>query len=65
MFIALNGCPMKCSSKTLDKVGIIGYEEIVLTSDFGIEKNKNFNDESNMDKVEQKIEEIIEKFFRN
>ncbi|AIS53062.1 hypothetical protein TKV_c19150 [Thermoanaerobacter kivui] len=39
-FIALNGCPMKCSSKALDKVGITGYEEIVLTSDFGIEKKQ-------------------------
>jgi len=64
-FIALNGCPIKCASKTLDKIGITGYEEIVLTSDFGIEKNKNFKDESNMDKVEQKVEEIIKSFFHD
>ncbi|MCM8900651.1 putative zinc-binding protein [Caldicoprobacter algeriensis] len=64
-FIALNGCPIKCASKTLDKIGITEYEEIVLTSDFGIEKNKNFKDESNMDKVEQKVEEIIKSFFHD
>ncbi|QGP93300.1 DGC domain protein [Neomoorella glycerini] len=62
-FIALNGCPMKCSSKALDKVGITDYEEIVLTGDFGIAKNKNFADETGMDEVEAKVKNSIEKYF--
>lgn len=58
-YIALNGCPMKCASKALDVIGTEGYEEITLTADFGIQKNKNFKDETNMDKVESRVEEII------
>jgi uncharacterized metal-binding protein len=62
-FIAMNGCPVKCSSKTLDKIGIKNYEEITLTNDFDIEKNKNYKDETNIEKVESKVKELIDKFF--
>jgi len=62
-FIALNGCPVKCSSKVLDKIGIKNYKELVLTSDFGIKKSKDFRDESHLVDVEQKVKEMIDKYF--
>ena len=61
--IAVNGCPVKCSSKALESAGFNEYEEIVLTQDFGIQKNKNFNDETNITQVESKVKELISKFM--
>lgn len=58
--IALNGCPLKCASKALEVVEIKDFEEITLTSDFGIQKNKNFNDETNMNQVEDRVKEVIQ-----
>ena len=63
-FIALNGCPVKCASKALDSVEIKDYEEITLTADFGIQKNKKFDDETNMDKVEDRMNEAIQKYLK-
>ncbi|OPX90778.1 MAG: DGC domain protein [Pelotomaculum sp. PtaB.Bin104] len=64
-FIALNGCPLKCSSKTLDKIGLTDYEELVLTSDFEIVKNKNYADETKIELVENKVNNIIDNYFIN
>ena len=57
--IALNGCPVKCASKALESAGIKKYEEITLTQDFEIQKNKKFNDETNMEQVVDKVSKTI------
>lgn len=64
-FIALNGCPVKCASKTLQSVGINNYDELTLTNDFGIDKNKNFADETKMGDVETKVKGMIDDFFKD
>ncbi|MFZ5975970.1 MAG: putative zinc-binding protein [Bacillota bacterium] len=56
--IALNGCPIKCASKSLAAAGFPVYEEITVT-DFDVQKNKNFNDETNLDKIETRLKEVI------
>lgn len=61
--IALNGCPIKCSSKALESVGFEKYDEITITQEFDIEKNKNFNDETNMEQIEEKVKEVIDNLF--
>lgn len=61
--IAVNGCPVKCATKALASAGFPIYDEITLTQDFGIQKNKNFADETNMDQAELKLREIIEKLL--
>ncbi len=61
--IALNGCPIKCASKTLESGGFKKYDEITLTQDFGIQKNKQFSDETNMDKAEAKAREAIDQLL--
>ncbi|MDO9527579.1 MAG: putative zinc-binding protein [Syntrophales bacterium] len=55
--LALNGCLIKCASKAFE------YKEIMLTADFDIPKNKNFNDETSIDKVEEKVKEVINEFL--
>lgn len=61
--IALNGCPIKCSSKALESAGITRYQEITLTSDFDISKNKKFNDETNIDQVEMKVINVVNEYL--
>lgn len=62
--IALNGCPIKCASKALETAGLTEHEEITLTTDFGIPKNKNYKDETNMDQVESKVKDILNQLLR-
>lgn len=61
-FIALNGCPIKCSSLALKKVGVVEFRELTLTDDFCIQKNKNFNDETKMNQVEIAVSNVIKKW---
>jgi uncharacterized metal-binding protein len=58
-FIALNGCPVKCASKTLDHIGYEDYRELVFTTSFGIQKNKNFSDETNLAQAEARVKEML------
>lgn len=64
-FTALNGCPLRCSSLALEKIGIKNYHELILTKDFGVEKNKNYHDESKMDEVEARVKRIIKIYTDN
>ena len=61
--LAINGCPVECASKALESAGITEYKKITLTTDFDIPKNKNFKDETNMNKVEAKVKDIIDEFL--
>gem|GEM_PF-580026 len=58
-FIALNGCTLKCASKTLDSADLREYQEVVLTSDFGIEKNKNYHEENGMERVAKHVSQML------
>ena len=40
--IAFNGCLVKCSLKTLESAGFSEYEEMIITQDIDIQKNKKF-----------------------
>lgn len=57
--IALNGCPIKCASKALSSISLSDFDELTLTSDFGIQKNKNFSDETGLQDVIGRLEQII------
>ena len=50
--IALSVGTIKCLSKALGRFGFEKYAEITITKDLGIVKNKNFNNEAN---IESKI----------
>jgi len=57
--IALNGCPVRYSSKVFESAGIMKYEEFTITEDFNIKKNKDFSDKTNMELIEEKMGETI------
>ncbi len=58
-FVALNGCPIKCASKALLSVGIDDFKEITVT-DLGIQKNGNMKDETGIEKLSDKLDEVVE-----
>jgi uncharacterized metal-binding protein len=57
--IAVNGCPIKCASKALVSVGITDFDELTLTTDFFIQKNKDFNDETGLPDVIERLGMMI------
>lgn len=57
--VALNGCPDRCASKALESAGFTVSEEVVLTQDFGIKKNKKFDEEPNMGQVVSKVAQVL------
>jgi uncharacterized metal-binding protein len=57
--IALNGCGVKCASKALDSIGVTNYTELELVSDFGIKKNKNYDEETGLDDVIKALRKIL------
>lgn len=62
--IAINGCPLKCASKAYDAAGIRDYEEVTITQEFDIQKNKNYNDETNMEQVKERVGTLISQMAR-
>jgi uncharacterized metal-binding protein len=58
-YIALNGCKVACASKALKSVHIEPDEEIIITEDLGIQKNKNYSDENGLDALLKKVELMI------
>ncbi len=59
-YIALNGCKVGCSTKALESIEIEPNYEVIVTEDLDIKKNKNYSDNSRLDKLNDKIEKIIE-----
>lgn len=57
-YITLNGCPVKCASKALESIGIDSFEEINIT-ELEIQKSKDLNDETDIDKVKEKVDEVL------
>jgi hypothetical protein len=46
-----------------ESAGIIEHKELTLTADFNIPKNKNFKDETNINKIEVKVKDVIDEFL--
>jgi len=59
-YIAVNGCKVKCASKALQSADIEVNEEIVLTEDYSIKKNKNYNDETKLEDIENQLENLVD-----
>lgn len=57
-FVALNGCPVKCSTKALSIAKIPAREEIVVSEEYGITKNKNFDDETCLEDLTARLLDI-------
>jgi len=59
-YAALNGCEVRCASKSLEKVGIPYQVEMVLTRDLGIKKNKNLKEEEALPELRERVSQLIE-----
>ena len=63
--VAVDGCPMSCSKKTLEKAGFVLDEHIVVTKDLKISKNFDLNSSIDLnvikDAVIEKIGQVYEK----
>lgn len=58
-YITLNGCQVRCSSKALESIDIKPDKEIIVTQDLNLQKNKNYDDETGLDALVAKIDELI------
>lgn len=59
-YIALNGCEVKCATKSLEKAGIKWDKELTLTKDLGLSKNKNLKDENGLPEVIRRVSKSME-----
>lgn len=60
-YIALNGCGVRCASKALKSADIPVNEEIVISDDYEIEKNKDFRSEEKLDKIIKDVKRLVDK----
>jgi len=62
--LSVDGCETQCASKTLKKFGLKPRREIVVTRDYGVEKNHDLSDEHGFETVRTGIEEEVTKLMR-
>ncbi|MEF8879281.1 MAG: putative zinc-binding protein [Candidatus Thermoplasmatota archaeon] len=60
-YIALNGCPVKCATKALESADIPIDDEVVITENFNIKKNKNLKSDEKMDQILDELKKLIDK----
>lgn len=58
-YVALNGCEGGCAGKALRSVSIDPDQELYVTRDFCLEKNKNFNDESGLPDLIARVKKTV------
>jgi uncharacterized metal-binding protein len=57
--IAIDGCPVLCSKRTLERAGLTVSESLVLTV-IGIKKNKNYNlEEDQLNLVYKQLKALV------
>jgi len=59
-YIAVNGCKVGCASKALASADISVDQEVVLTEDFAIEKNKDFKAETKLDQITEELKNSVD-----
>jgi uncharacterized metal-binding protein len=57
--VAVDGCPMSCAKKTLEKAGFVLDKHIILTKDLEISKNFDLNSSTDIDKIATAVEKDI------
>jgi len=59
-YIAVNGCQVSCASKALASADIPVNQEVVLTEDFGIEKNKDFESKTKLGEITAELKNGVD-----
>ena len=61
--VAVDGCPMQCSKRTLEKYELIPQESIIVTKDLGIKKDFDLNMSQDLDTIANHIVERVNKVY--
>ena len=61
--VAVDGCPMNCAKKTLEKAGFSLDEHIIVAKDLSISKNFDLNSSPDLDKIKDVVVEKINKVY--
>jgi uncharacterized metal-binding protein len=61
--VAVDGCPMSCAKKTLEKAGFSLDEHLVVTKDLAISKNFDLNSSPDLEKIKEAVVERINKVY--
>lgn len=57
--VAVDGCPMQCALKTLQKEGFEVQKHFIVSKDFDIKKHFDLNSREDIEKISSGIEEGI------
>lgn len=57
--VAVDGCPMSCAKKTLEKAGFNLDEHIIISKDLSISKNFDLNAATDLEKIKDAVVEKI------
>lgn len=63
--VSVDGCPMKCSLKTLQKAGFEVDKEIVVSKDLNIPKNFNLNSQTDLNLISDAIKAAVIETYEN
>ncbi len=61
--VAVDGCPMSCSKKTLEKAGFILDQHIIVSKDLSISKNFDLNSSTDLETIKEAVVEKIYKVY--
>ncbi|MGB8451258.1 MAG: putative zinc-binding protein [Anaerocolumna sp.] len=63
--VAVDGCPMNCAKKTLEKAGFNLDEHVVVTKDLAVSKNFDLNSSPDLEKIKDAVVEKINRVYDN
>lgn len=61
--VAVDGCPMSCAKKTLEKAGFHLDEHIIVSKDLNISKNFDLNSSTDLETIKDAVVEKINKVY--
>lgn len=61
--VAVDGCPMSCSKKTLEKAGFNPGEHLIVSKDLSIAKNFDLNSSTDLEKIKDAVVEKINNLY--
>ena len=63
--VSVDGCPMQCALKTLNKADFIPQKSIVITRDLEVKKNFNLNSSEDLDRIADYITDGISEVYNS
>jgi uncharacterized metal-binding protein len=61
--VAVDGCPMSCAKRTLEKAGFNSDEHIIVSKDLNISKNFDLNSSTDLETIKDAVVEKINRVY--